>query len=168
MSRRILTNGKGHYQWRQNSRVESIDEDSHLMPSPNSSSRKTLLLMAKHLKSRLAYFKSNLEYGNEYWNSVLWSDETKLELFGHMNSHCVWMKSNEVHKLFPLKKLPKIKHSGANIILYGCFTLSGPGGTVREQGISDKDQHLSILKNNIKQSARNFWAFTRRSNKIIT
>lgn len=52
-------------------------------------SKKTPLLKAKHIKCRSAYARSCLEHQSKYWNSVLWSNETKQELFGHMN--CCYM-----------------------------------------------------------------------------
>ena len=54
--------------------------------------RKTPLLKKRHLQARLKYARDHLEEGEAFWKSVLWSDETKLELFGHMDIAYVWRK----------------------------------------------------------------------------
>ena len=34
----------------------------------------------------------------DYWNHVLWSDETKINLFGSDGVKCVWQQPGEEHK----------------------------------------------------------------------
>ena len=36
-----------------------------------------------HLKARLDYAKCNMKIDSSYWKRAIWSDDTKLELFGH-------------------------------------------------------------------------------------
>ncbi len=45
--------------------------------------RRTPLLTAKHRKSRIDFAKAHVNKDDNFWSSILWSDETKLELFGH-------------------------------------------------------------------------------------
>lgn len=126
------------YQWRQSLDV-FIEQNLELVL------KKTPLLKVKHTKYRLAYASNHLEHGSKYW-----SNETKL--FGYMNSRYAWRKVNKAHKL--KNSLPAIKHGGRHILLWGCFAVSGPGELVRVQGIMDKEQYFTILKNNITQSTR--------------
>ena len=51
--------------------------------------RRTPLLKERHIKARLRFAREHLKGKDEFW-SVLWSDETKLELFGHMDVAYVW------------------------------------------------------------------------------
>ena len=44
--------------------------------------RKTPLLTVKHVKSCFTFSKDHLDKGNEFWERVIWSDESKIELFG--------------------------------------------------------------------------------------
>ena len=46
-------------------------------------SRKTPLLKRRNAQSGLAFAKSPLGKNVSFWLTVLWSDETKVELFGH-------------------------------------------------------------------------------------
>lgn len=52
--------------------------------------RRTPLLTQKHKKKRLEYAKGHLDKPLKYWQTVLWTDETKLELFGPMDQRYVW------------------------------------------------------------------------------
>ena len=44
--------------------------------------RKVPLLKKAHLQARLKYAKEHLDDPEEAWEKVMWSDETKIELFG--------------------------------------------------------------------------------------
>ena len=96
------------------------------------------------------------------WSTTLWSDETKLELFGHMDAEYVWRKEGEAYKA--KNTVPTVKHGGGNIMLWGCFSSSGTGNLVKVQGIMKKEDYISILEKNVKESAErlqliNNWKF---------
>lgn len=83
-------------------------------------------------------------------NTVLRSDETKLDIFGHMNSCYVRRKGNEAKK--PQNTHPANKISGGSIALWGYFAAFGPGEVVRVKYFKHKDQYLAIY-----YSARNIF-----------
>jgi hypothetical protein len=56
-------------------------------------------------------------------NKILWSGETKIELFGLNAKGHVWRKPGAI---------PTEKHGGGSIMLWGCF--SGTGRLVRLEG----------------------------------
>ena len=113
--------------------------------------RKTPLLKPRHVKARLAFARANINKDSSFWSSVLWSDETKMELFGHRDVAYVWRKKGEAFK--SKNTVPTVKHS-ANIMLWACFAASGPGNLVKEERIKKKEQYIQILHENVKQSAR--------------
>ncbi len=63
---------------------------------------------------------------------VLWSDETKIKLFGINSTHRVSRRRNAVYD--PKKTIPTVKHGGGNIILWGCFSPKGTGQLHRIKG----------------------------------
>ena len=114
--------------------------------------RKTPLLKKKHLEARLAFARGHLKQDPSFWSNILWSDETKLELFGHMDVQYVWRRKGEAYN--PKNTVPTVKHGGGNIILWGCFSSSGTGNLVKVQGIMRKEDYIKILEENVKDSAR--------------
>ena len=76
-------------------------------------------------QARLKFAKDHLDDPKEAWEKVMWSDETKIELFG-INSTCrVWRKRNAEYN--PKNTIPTVKHGGGNLILWGCFSAKGTG-----------------------------------------
>lgn len=45
-------------------------------------SKETPLLKKRHLEIRLKFAKDILKKSDKYWNTILWSDETKIEVLG--------------------------------------------------------------------------------------
>ena len=45
--------------------------------------RKTPLLKYVHFKGRLEFAKRHIDKDVVFWKQILWSDKTKIELFGH-------------------------------------------------------------------------------------
>ena len=83
------------------------------------------------------------------WKKVLWSDETKMELFVHHGKRYVWRKPNTSHH-------PK------NTIL--CFSSAGTVKLVRIKGMMDGAKYREILEGNLFQSSRDLrlgWRFCR-------
>ena len=69
----------------------------------------------EHLQARLKYAKDNLDKDYAYWKHVLWSDEMKIELFGHRDIAYVWRKKGEAYN--PKYTVPTVKHGGGSIML---------------------------------------------------
>ena len=59
--------------------------------------RCTPLLKPHHKKSRLQYAKTDLSKPQKFWDTVLWTDETKVELFGPMDQRHIWRRKNEAY-----------------------------------------------------------------------
>lgn len=60
--------------------------------------------------------EKHLDRPAEFWESVLWSEKTKLELFGPMDQRDVWQKKGKDKKVFPAAK-----HGGGSVLLWRCF-----------------------------------------------
>ena len=55
---------------------------------------KVPLLKKAHVQARLKFAKEHLDDPEEAWEKVMWSDETKIELFGINSTRRVWRKRN--------------------------------------------------------------------------
>ena len=77
----------------------------------------------------------------------MWSDETKIELFG-INSTCrVWRKINAEYN--PKNTIPTVKHGGGNLMLRGCFSAKGTGRLHRIEGRMNGAMYREILGDNL-------------------
>lgn len=89
------------------------------------------LLKPVHVQARLKFASDHLDDPEEEWEKVMWSDETKIELFG-LNSTCrVWRKKKDEYN--PKTTIPTQKHGGGNISLCGCFSAKRTGRLHRRQ-----------------------------------
>ena len=59
------------------------------------SARKVPLRKPAHVQARLKLANDHLDDPEEEWEKVMWSDETKRELFGLNSTHRVWRKKDE-------------------------------------------------------------------------
>src|SRR4051812_41961777 len=62
---------------------------------------------------------------NRGLEAVVWSDESKFQLFGSDGRQWYWKKLNELLSTRHIR--PTVKHGGGNIMVWGCFTSSGIG-----------------------------------------
>ncbi len=92
------------------------------------SARKVPLLKKAHVQARLKFANDS----EENWVKVLWSDETKIQLFGINSTRRVWRRRNAAYH--PKNTIPTVKHGGGNIMLWGCFSAKGTGQLHRIKG----------------------------------
>ena len=112
--------------------------------------RRTQLLTSRNIKSRLEYARRNLDKTNEFWVTVLWIVETKLELFGHMDKRYVWLAKGQAygHK----NTILKVKPDGGSLTMLGCFSGAGTGNLDRVPSIMDSQKYQAILRRNVMPS----------------
>jgi len=79
------------------------------------------------------------------WSNVLFSDESKFELFG---SDGIKYVRRPVDKRFDVRyQIPTVKHGGGSVMVWGCMSASETGPLVLVNGKMDKFQYKSILEN---------------------
>uniref|UniRef100_A0A803JX28 Tc1-like transposase DDE domain-containing protein n=1 Tax=Xenopus tropicalis TaxID=8364 RepID=A0A803JX28_XENTR len=86
------------------------------------------------------------------WKKVLWSDETKMELFCQNAKRYVWRKTNTAHH--SEHTIPTVKYVGGSIMLWGCFSSAGTGKLVRVDGKMDGAKYRAILEESLLESAK--------------
>ncbi len=114
--------------------------------------RTTPLLTQRHKKSRLEFAKTSVTKPQSFRENVLWTDETKVELFSKGHHGTVYRKRNEAFK--EKNTVHKVKRDGGSNMFWGCFAASGTGCLYCVNGIMTIDDYQRILWRNVVTSVR--------------
>lgn len=131
---------------------KTIGNTLHRNGLKSCSTRKVPLLKKAHVQACLKFANEHLNVLESDWEKVLWSDETKIELFGINSTRRVWRKRNAACD--PKNTIPTVKHGGGNIMLWGCFPAKGTGQLHRINGRMDGAMYRKILSDNFLPSSR--------------
>lgn len=88
---------------------------------------------------------------NEFWEKVIFSDESKFNIFGSDGRELVWRKKCE--ELNPKNTRKTVKHGGGGVMVWGCMSAAGVGNLVFIEETMNKTVYMNILKENLNQSA---------------
>lgn len=102
------------------------------------------LISKKNIKVRLEFARDHLNWMVDDWKKVLWSDESKFNLFNSDGKCYVYRPVNE--RFNPKYTSPTVKFSGGNIMVWGCFSWNGVGPLHRIKGKMDQTQYREILE----------------------
>jgi DDE superfamily endonuclease/Transposase len=106
--------------------------------------RKKPLLKKTHRSKRLAWAKEHKDWTVEKWAKVVWSDESKFNLFGSDGRQYCWRKPGEALKDQYVR--PTVKHGGGSLMIWGCMTWKGVGNITSIEGIMNSEMYRDILK----------------------
>ncbi len=79
----------------------------------------------------------------DYWNHILWSDETKINVFGSDGVKRVWRQAGEEYK--DKCVLPTVKHGGGSVMVWGCSSAAGTGELQFIEGTMKANMCCDIL-----------------------
>ncbi len=117
--------------------------------------RKPLLKLA-HKKACKQFAEDNLAKTMNYWNHVLWSDESKVNLFGSEGVQHVWWRPGEEYQ--ENCALPTVKHGGGSIMVWGCMSAAGTGELRFIEWNMDSNMYCDILKQKIMPSLQKLFS----------
>lgn len=104
------------------------------------------LLRPQNRKKRLEWALRHQHWTEEDFKNVLWTDESKFEIFG--SKRRIYVRRNAAEKMLPECVVPTVKHGGGSVMVWGCFSSCGVGDLVRIDGIMRKEEYKTILENN--------------------
>lgn len=113
--------------------------------------RKGPFISPKNRLCRLRFANEHVSETSEYWNSVIFADESKFNIFGSDGMSYVWRKPNKELNKENLK--PTMKHGGGSVMVWACMSAAGTGRLTFIETTMDKFKYLQILKDNLLQSA---------------
>ncbi len=117
------------------------------MPSTKEASPK-----AQAQKARLDFARAHADKDEDYWDSILWSDETKINVFGTDGFKTVWRRKGKEYKEKCM--VPTVKHGGSSVLMWGCMSAAGVGELHFIDGIMNSQMYCSILKEKMLPSLR--------------
>ncbi|KAF2884424.1 hypothetical protein ILUMI_21748 [Ignelater luminosus] len=112
--------------------------------------RKKPSISTKNKNLPLKFPQELITKNNEFWDSVLFSDESKYNLFRSDGRIRVWRHPNTEFKSKNIQHT--VKHGGGGVLVWGCMTSFGVGELVFIDQIMDKNFYLDILKNILQKS----------------
>lgn len=130
----------------------TISSELHRQQLKSRSPRKTPMLKKCHIKSRLEFAKTNLQYNDDYFKQILWSDESKIELYGHNDATHVWREDGAAY--IQKNTIPTVKHGGGSIMVWGCFAYNGTGELRIIDDTLNSAKYIKILEDCLQSSVQ--------------
>lgn len=112
--------------------------------------RKKLFISSENQRKRLQFANEYIKKDLNFWKTVLFTDESKFNIFGCDGRGKIWRKRNEEMKMVNL--VPTVKHRGGHVIVWGSMATSELGKIVFIEGNMDRVQYLNILRANLQSS----------------
>ena len=97
-------------------------------------------------KKRLNWAKERQLWKDE-WDGVIWSDESKFELFRGDGRRWVWRQPHEKYDVDCL--IPTVKSGQESLMIWGCFTKNGVGPLVRLNGRITSKEYIDVLNGHL-------------------
>ena len=112
--------------------------------------RKKPLISKRNQTIRLNFANEHLSKDFSFWKNVLFTDESKFNIFGSDGTPMVWRGANQELRLSNLR--PTVKHGGGSVMVWGSFSAAGPGTLHFIDGVMDQNVYLDLLKINVPKS----------------
>ena len=85
--------------------------------------RRKPLLQPRRKTARLEFARKYIEKSSTFWDTILWSDETKMNLFGSDGVQHVWRRAGDEYA--DKNVVPTVKHGGGSLMELYEFSACG-------------------------------------------
>ena len=97
------------------------------------------------MQNRFKFPKELINWPKEKWHNILWTDESKIVLFGS-SGHRQYVRCPPGTEFKPQYTVKTVKHGGAKIMVWGCFSYSGVGPIYHIPEIMDQFEYIKIIE----------------------
>lgn len=104
------------------------------------------LLLTNNIAAGLKFAKDHLESLQHYWENVLGTDETKVELFGKNTQHYIWHNKRTVYQHEDI--IPIVKYSGGRKTNLVQFQFSFDTCRMTDDTVSKEDMKYFLIFSN--------------------
>ena len=98
--------------------------------------RKKPFISSKNKKNRLQFAHNYAGKDFSFWKNVIFTDESKFNIFGSDGRVNVWRKLNQ--EMDPKHLCPTVKHGGGHLMVWGACSAAGVGKLHFFDGIMEK------------------------------
>lgn len=110
------------------------------------SPRKCPLLTKRNAQRRKKIAQEHLNWPKEKWRNILWSDESKINLFG-ADGGKTYVRKPKGKEYSPQYTLKTVKNGGGSVMVWGCFSWYGVGPIFWIKNIMNAVDYINILEN---------------------
>lgn len=118
--------------------------------------RRKPLISEKNRVARLTWAREHVNWSDGQWENVLWSDESKFNLFGSDGQILVRRRAGE--EMNPACVVPTVKHGGGCIMVWASMSAQGTGPIRLVEGIMNQHQYRCILEETMLPAAETIFA----------
>ncbi|XGW04344.1 hypothetical protein V3C99_015479, partial [Haemonchus contortus] len=101
------------------------------------------LISPKNRKARVEFARRHQHWTSNEWSKVLFTDESKFNLFGSDGIKYVRRPSGERYN--PRYTKPTVKHGGGSVMVYGAFSFHGMGPILRIEGTMTGQSYANMI-----------------------
>jgi transposase len=117
--------------------------------------RKKPLLNLEQRQRRIRWAKDHVNWTDDMWAKVMFSDESRISLFGSDGIHYVRRRVGEAN--LPSCTVPTMKHP-QNVMIWGCMSAVGVGRLAVIQGTVNAKRYIDeVLERKVLQSAKDLF-----------
>ena len=113
--------------------------------------RKKPFISEANREKRLTFAKEYVNRPIEFWKNIIFSDESKFNLFGSDGQRFVWRKPNT--ELQAKHVHSTVKHGGGHVMVWGCMAANGVGNLAFVEGTMKAVDYVKVLRDNLSSSA---------------
>ncbi len=130
--------------------AQTIRRTLHQIGLHGSHPRRKPRLKMMHKKASKLFSEDKHTKDIDYWNHVLWSDETKINIFGSDGFMRVWWHPTEEYK--DKCVLPTIKHGGGCVMVWSCMSAAVTGEPQLIEGTMNANMYCEVLNPSLSET----------------